>query len=151
MQCTVSIPYDLINPLGSPDPQIQQLAMWAVTVGAPAVAYNDHTDYSINTNKLPLQVAQLIVSKWWDVTNYPTWIVVDDKDAQVTFENIDIPEEGMTRAERATHDPVQGTDNKRYISCSNGNIERPLSELVEVFSILVDKATFISKIPSDNE
>lgn len=145
MNCKVTIPYDLINPLGTPNQQIQWLAMSAVTAWASAKTTAGKTTYSIQVDMMSLDVAKLVVYKEWEVENLPLRIEVDDIQTEAPFES----EEKQTRAERATHEPVQGTNKKRYISTSNGNINRPMSELVPVFDKLVSKATFVSHMPTN--
>jgi hypothetical protein len=147
MNCKVTIPYDLINPLGTPDVQIQWLAMWAVTAWASAQTKNWKTTYSIQVDMLPMQVAQLVVSKWGDVENYPTRVQLDSIDDDCPF--LDEDENALTRDDWRTQDVIQWSDGKIYISCSNWQIERPLSQLTSVFDKLVNKQHILSIMSQD--
>ena len=132
-----------------PDQAMLDLVQYADNMWAEQYAdeTRDFVHYEFGKESdVSLSLGKYLLSKWWDVLHKPLRVCVADPNDEVPFET----EEKMTRSEWAVHTPVLGTDKKWYISCSNGEIERPMSELVAVIHKLVDRDTFISKMPQDD-
>ena len=144
MHSQVKIPFNIINPLGqSLDEQIYWLAQFAVTAGARAETDWEYTSYTIQTKHVPLNVAQLVVSKWGDVHNYPVRIRVSDPKANTPY-----GDEPETREQWSWSTPMEFW-GQIYISSSNGNIYRPLSEMTESFADMVTQAELVKLIEQD--
>jgi len=152
MNTTAVIPVSTIKPVVAwwvPDQMLMDLVQYANNMWAEKQAdtTREYVNYTFGQESdVSLDMWKYLLSKWWDILNKPLRACVKDVDDEVPFDT----EEKTTRAERATHEPVQWTDKKRYISCSNWVIERPLSELKKAIKYLVDKTTFISKMPSED-
>lgn len=153
MNTTAVIPVEKIKPLVAwwvPDQMLMDLVQYADNMWAEQYADDsrEFVHYVFwKESDVSLDLWKYLLSKWWDVLNKPLRVCVDSTDEEVPFET----EEEMTWAERATHTPVQGVNKKRYVSCSNGIIERPLSELTPAIDKLVDRETFISEMPQSDE
>ena len=162
MTATVKIPHSLINPLeNSYNSQLGVLAAYAAYSGANSSTETiDGIDLTvfenISSKRIPITIAQLVISVGGDVRNYQTFLPVEDITAEVTVglpDRISIDENGneivKTWSEWANGEP-QEIDGKFYIEMGNGNRYYYMSELAPVITNLITAKSYNSLIPSSD-
>jgi len=75
----VTIPHQALDD----NAQLAGLAQNALLKGATTSSVGDSVTYVIGDDKMPLDAAQLTVSQGGDVTGFPLWIEIADKEANV--------------------------------------------------------------------
>jgi len=79
----IKIPYNKINPLSpEKDETLVSLAIGTLALGVQPEPSEDRefVTYKIDNDKLPLNIADLIVSKGCEITEFPLFIEIENKE-----------------------------------------------------------------------
>lgn len=88
----IKIPYNKINPISpEKDDVLIGLALGTMALGVQPDPASDRSvvTYRIDNDKLPLQVADLITSKGCEITEFPLFIEIENKEDDNAFSVLD--------------------------------------------------------------
>lgn len=171
MRTKIALPFEKINVLlkgveNSPyDEQLFSLAVFAKTAGADSRTFTEdniqYTQFEVQKDLLPFDIAKLVVSKGGKVENLPLFIEVDSLDEVIP---VGIP--NSIKVDPDTEEESQKTwgewlsanhtyteiDSKFYFGTNASNSQDlELSTLLPILNKLITQKEFIEKNSVNNE